>query len=203
MVPHPTAIEFGAVLTAARQQDPAAIERLVEWFYPRVEHIARKRLRLDLQVSRPWLAARFSTGDVVQEVFRCVLSDLRGFHGSDERAFVGFLAVIVRNRIVDAVRFHEAATRDARRSRALVAAEAFRAGGRGPLGEVMTAEELVRFAEVLASLPERDQLLVRARLEDDHSFPALAELLDYSSAFAARRAFYAAQATILVRLRQA
>jgi RNA polymerase sigma factor (sigma-70 family) len=202
MVPPPTASEFGAILVAARQQDAAAIERLVEWCYPRVERIARERLRLDLQVSRPWLAARFSTGDVVQEVFRSVLTDLRGFLGSDERSFVGFLAVIVRNRIVDAVRFHEATTRDARRSRALFGAEAHLASDRGPMGEVMTAEELGRFAAVLASLPVRDQLLVRARLEDDHSFPELAALLDYPSAFAARRAFYSAQARILVRLRQ-
>lgn len=202
MLPHPTASEFGVALAAARRQDPSALERLVEWFYPQVELLVRRRLRQDLQVSRPWLAARFSTRDVVQDVFRCVLTDLRGFSGADERAFVGFLAVIVRNRIVDAVRHHEATMRDARRSRSLVSAEALGADTRGPLAEVSTAEELGRFAEVLAALPLRDQLLVRARLEDDRSFPELAGLLDYSSAFAARRAFYAAQASILVRLRQ-
>jgi RNA polymerase sigma factor (sigma-70 family) len=202
MLQHPTASEFGIALAAARRQDPAALERLVEWFYPRVEHLVRKRLRLDLQVSRPWLAARFSTGDVVQDVFRCVLTDLRGFAGADERSFVGFLAVIVRNRIVDTVRFHEATMRDARRSRSLLGAEVLGAEARGPLAEISTAEELERFAAILAALPLRDQLLVRARLEEDRSFPELARLLDYSSAFAARRAFYAAQASILVQLRQ-
>ena len=86
---------------------------------------------------------------------------------------------------------------------ALLCAEALGAAGRGPCEEASTAEELVRFAEVFAALPLRDQRLVRARLEEERSFPELAGLLEYSSAFAARRAFRAAQARLVAELRRA
>lgn len=193
---------FQATLEAARQGDGTAVEELFQAFYPRVERMVHLALSRDLRRSRPWLLARFSTGDVVQEVFRGLLRDLTGFRGEGEEAFSGYLAMVVRNRLLDAVRFHEAAQRDGRRTLDAVE-ESDPAGAENePLQELATAEELERFHQVLESFEEREQLLLRGRLEQELGFQELADRLGYSSKFAARRAYYSVQALLVIRLRQ-
>lgn len=200
---HPKSTEqdpFLSLLAAARQGDAAAQDRLFRRFYPRVERMVHARLARDLRTRRPWLAARFSTGDVVQEVFRSVLADLRAFAGTNEDAFAGYLAMVVRNRIIDAVRFHEASARDGRRSREALDAVTAPPESSDAAEEVAAGEELARFHAVLAEFPEREQLLLRARLGRAESFPELAQQLGYSSPTAARRAFHAAEARLALRL---
>jgi len=107
--------DFPILLERARRSDPAALDTLARRFYPDVQRLVHHRLAADIRYGRPWISARFSTGDVVQSVFEGVLRDLGAFGGASEEAFVGYLTIVVRNRIVDAVRFHEAAQRDGRR----------------------------------------------------------------------------------------
>ncbi len=192
---------FTQTLSEARQGDAAALGRLFEQFYPSVQEMVHRALARDLRQSRPWLASRFSTGDVVQEVFRSVLKDLRGFGGTTEDAFRGYLAMIVRNRLIDAVRFHEAARRDGRRAKLCTSTMDSLTNAEGEMTNRVASEELVDdFHRVLADFEEREQLLLRARLEQEASFQALADQLGYASAGIARRAFYAAQAQLLLRL---
>jgi RNA polymerase sigma factor (sigma-70 family) len=199
-IPPSTPNKFRETLAAARRGDAAALERLFEGFYPRVQRMVHARLARDLRTTRPWLAARFSTGDIVQEVFRSVLEDLNGFEGTNDGAFAGYLAMVVRNRIVDAVRFHEAGARDGRRSRGVRDdADGERDQG-DPAQDLVSAEDLERFQAALTTFPERVQLLLRARLERTESFPTLAQRLGYGSASAARRAFSAAQARLALLL---
>jgi len=159
-------------------------------------------LSRDLRLKRPWLSARFSTGDMVQEVFRSLLRDLSGFEGRTEEAFKGYLAMVIRNRLIDAIRFHEAAQRDGRRTHtadeSLQVASAQRSPGTG----AQSVEELEAFHAVLESFPEKERLLLRGRLEQELKFTELAEQLGYPSKWAARRSFYAAQAQLAIRLRQ-
>ena len=193
---------FPRLLERAREGDAVAMEALFERFYPTVRRLVHASLSRDVRVGRPWLHSRFSTGDVVQEVFRSLLKNLASFRGRTEDAFCGYLAMVVRNRLVDAVRFHEAAQRDGRRT-----------AGEEPEGDETPAtderleddpgdEEVDLFLELLATFDEREQLLLRGRLEQDVSFRALAEQLGYSSRSAAQRRFYAAQAKIAVLMRQ-
>lgn len=193
---------FQATLAAARAGDSAAMEGLFEEFYPRVKRMVHRGLSRDLRSTRPWLTARFSTGDVVQEVFRSLLKDLRGFQGTSEDAFTGYLAMVVRNRLLDAIRFHEAAQRDGRRTRPSVEDSDAVSPHSGPETDALLADEAESFQEVLKTLPEIEQLLLRARLEQGARFPDLAEQLGYSSPSAARRAFYSAQAQLVIRLRK-
>ena len=182
--------------------DSGAIETLFRRFYPRVERMVHRDLSRDMRRDRPWLIGRFSTGDVVQEVFRKLLQNLEGFEGKTEDAFCGYLAMVVRNRLVDAIRFHEAAQRDGRRTASLPEGSDVPSGHGGPAAEAAIAESASAFQETLAQFPEREQLLLRERLERDTKFRELADRLGYPSKWAARRAFYAAQARLVILLRQ-
>jgi RNA polymerase sigma factor (sigma-70 family) len=194
----PTPFAFEETLAAARAGDLEAREALVRRVYPRVEHMVHQALARDLRLSRPWLPARFSTGDIVQDVFRSLIQDLTGFSGTNEAAFVGYLAMIVRNRLLDAIRFHEAAQRDGRRTAQVPEDEEIEGP---PELDLLPSDELEQFLAALRTFPEREQLLLRARIEEGVEFQELADRLGYSSRFAARRAFYAAQALLLIRMR--
>lgn len=194
---------FLALLARARTRDGAALEGLFTRFYERVQTDVHRRLSRDVRISRPWLKSRFSTGDVVQEVFRSVLGDLETFGGSSEDAFCGWLAIVVRNRIVDSIRFHEADCRDGRKGLSIPEDEEQLGPHEGtdPLAAAARAEQIQRLEEALAELDPKLQLLVRARAEDQASFQELAEQLGLGSESAARRAFFSAQARLALRLK--
>lgn len=191
---------FEALLRRAKSGEDDAKNELFESFYPRVQRKVHHSLDQDLRRSRPWLKARFSTGDVVQEVFRSVISDLDTFGGTTERAFAGYLSMVVRNRIIDVIRFHEAEQRDGRRKGNPLVEEQHESDEIDPAQRAVTTDEIDRLLEAMSTFPERDQLLLRARLEDMASFPELAEQLGFGSVSAVRRAFFSAQAKLALRL---
>lgn len=192
---------FLSLLEAAGRGDRAALDALTERFYPAVQSLVHHRLATDMRTRRPWLAARFSTGDVVQSVFEGVLRDLGSFAGRTEEAFVGYLATVVRNRILDAVRYHEAAQRDGRRSLAMAPEFDAEGGETDPADAAVTAERVARLTKALAALDPRVQHLLRARMDGLASFRELADQLGYGSESAARRAFFDAQAKLALDLR--
>lgn len=190
--------EFPKVLAAARQGDREALDRLIAQLYPAVRDLVHASLATDLRRKRPWLTALFSTGDVVQEVFCGVIRDLDDFHSAHEGAFVNYLATMVKNRLMDTVRFHQAMRRDVRRTTDIEGDDL--AARSDPLEVAELEDELRAYARALATFPQREQLLLRERLNGTQTFRELAELLGYSSEDAVRRAFHAAQARLLVRL---
>ncbi len=192
---------FLSALESARQGDSEALNELAARFYPAVQALVHHRLATDMRHRRPWLAARFSTGDVVQSVFEGVLRDIGTFAGRTEEAFVGYLATVVRNRILDAVRFHEAAQRDGRRMHSIT--PEFDGEGRevDPAEAAISAEGMEQLMAALAGFEPRVQHLLRARMEGLASFRELAEQLGYGSESAARRAFFDAQAKLSLELR--
>jgi RNA polymerase sigma factor (sigma-70 family) len=193
---------FQETLAAARGGDSSAMDELFKQFYPRVQRMVHQSLARDLRSNRPWLTSRFSTGDVVQEVFRSLLKDLGAFEGKTEDAFSGYLAMVVRNRLLDAIRFHEAAQRDGRRTSSSIEDSDPVSPNDGPATDAASADEVDGFQELVSTFPEREQLLLRARIEQGVKFQDLADQLGYSSKSAARRAFYSAQARLVIRLRQ-
>lgn len=192
---------FATLLENARRADPEALDALVRRFYPEVQRLVHLRLARDMRHHRPWIAARFSTGDVVQSVFEGVIRDLGAFAGKTEEAFVGYLAAVVRNRIVDAVRFHEAAQRDGRRASSITQRLELKSGELDPAEALVSEEAMGELLLALAEFEPRVQHLLRARLEGLASFRELADQLGYGSESAARRACFAAQAKLAVRLR--
>lgn len=193
---------FLSLVESARIGNREALDELARRFYPAVQSLVHHRLATDMRTRRPWLAARFSTGDVVQSVFEGVLRDIGTFAGRTEEAFIGYLATVVRNRILDAVRFHEAAQRDGRRAHAIAPEFDAEGGEADPADAAITAEGIAQLTTALAGLDSRVQHLLRARMEGLASFRELAEQLGYGSESAARRAFFDAQAKLSLDLRE-
>ncbi len=108
--------------------------------------------------------------------------------------------MVVRNRLLDAIRFHQAAQRDGRRTSTSVEDTDPSSLRNGPATNASSIEEAATFHELLAGLDEREQLLLRARLEQGTKFQDLADRLGYPSKHAARRAFYATQARLVILL---
>lgn len=191
---------FTRTLERARSGDEAALDVLARRFYPAVQDLVHHRLASDLRRGRSWLNAQFSTGDVVQTVFEEVLTDLDAFQGTSESAFVGYLAAVVQHRLVDALRFHEASRRDARRSVRIGQGFDAEGGETDPADAALDGERVERLRAALGRFAAREQHLLRARMEGLASFRELAEQLGYGSESAARRAFFDAQARLALWL---
>ncbi len=194
-------VPFTRTLERARSGDRESLDELARRFYPAVQELVHHRLDSDLRRGRSWLNAHFSTGDVVQSVFESVLPDVSAFHGTTEAAFIGYLAAVVHHRIIDALRFHEAEQRDARRSVRIEQGFDVEGGESDPVEAVMSAEELAQLKSALERFEPREQHLLRARMDDTTSFRELAEQLGYGSESAARRAFFDAQARLVLWLK--
>ena len=194
-------IPFTLTLERARAGDRESLDELAQRFYPAVQELVHHRLATDLRRGRSWLNAHFSTGDVVQSVFESVLPDVRTFHGTTEAAFIGYLAAVVHHRIIDALRFHEAEQRDVRRSVRIEQGFDVEGGESDPAEAVLSAEELAQLRAALARFEPREQHLLRARMDGLASFRELADQLGYGSESAARRAFFDAQARLVLWLK--
>ena len=191
---------FEGALDAARRGEPGAMERLFDDLYPKVQLQVHRHLVRELGNDRRWMASLFSTGDVVQEVFRNLMSDLDAIQARTEEGFVGYLATVIRNRVIDSIRFHQAARRDQRRVNTDIDDVQVASAEKTPSLQAGSKEELETFSRALESFPERSQPLLRERLERDTPFKDLAERLGFPSPDAARKAFYAAQARLLMRM---
>ena len=198
--------DFRALLARSARGEREALDSLLAAYYPTVQSMVHRALATDLRLKRPWLAAMFSTGDVVQEVFCGVVRDIDTFDGEDESAFVAYLATMVKNRLVDAIRFHEAVRRDQRRAIRLPDSEPDQDQDQDAVDPARAAaldEQVQRFLRVVNKFEPRERMLLRERLERGVAFRDLAEQLGYPSEDAARKAFYAAQAKLVWRLRSA
>jgi DNA-directed RNA polymerase specialized sigma24 family protein len=131
-----------------------------------------------------------------------VLRDLPRFQGTGEAQFVAWLTASVQNRLVDAVRFHQALQRDQRRSEP-TADDVLPGREAEPVQPLITRDVLVRYETALAGLLPRERELIDARLttaETATPFEDLATQLGYPSAAAARKAFFLAKARVLRRM---
>jgi RNA polymerase sigma-70 factor, ECF subfamily len=170
-------------------------------YYPQIRRRVHRLLERDLRRGRPWLASLLSTGDVVHEVFLGVVRDFSDFRGRTEAEFVAYLARLVRNRLIDTVRHHEASRRDQRLVERDVSnvcdTEA------SPGSQLASDEDAELLHRVLQNLSERDRSLLRGRIEDETSFGALAKQLGYASADSARQMFRRTQAKVLAMVQAA
>lgn len=194
---------FVRLIERAKEGEREALAELFERFYPRVERQVHRALTTDVRNGRPWLGARFSTADIVQDTFHGVLRDIGTFMGVTEAAFAGYLTMVVRNRIIDSVRHHEADRRDGRRGEPSLHPDEHGSDANDPSERAALSDEYDAYQRALKTLPEREQLLVRARLEGVATLEELTESLGFSSVSTTRRVFLAAKARISVLLERA
>jgi RNA polymerase sigma factor (sigma-70 family) len=194
--------EFPIILAAARRGDREALDSLCSVHYPTVERIAHRELRAELGPNAGNMVALFSTGDVVQDVFRKVLASLSGFLGATEGEFVNYIATAVRSRLLDLVRFHHAVRRDRRRTTHEDGALSQKLGTDHPVRNLCAEEQVRIYFSILDDFEGRERVLLVRRLDGEAPFESLAEELQFPSADAARKAFYKLHARLLVRLQQ-
>lgn len=193
--------EVEALLRRARAGEREALDELCRRFYPDVQRRVHSALDRDVRRGRPWLAALFSTSDILHDVLLGVLRDMGVFRGNSRAEFVIYLSRLTRNRILDAIRYHEAARRDGRRTER---ADAFEkeCESDSPDDLLIRREQVEHAYTVLESFPERDRALLRGRIEDGEDYRTLAEELGYASADAARKAFHYVRARLVLRMRK-
>jgi RNA polymerase sigma factor (sigma-70 family) len=186
--------------------DAEARAELIRTFYPRVREMVHRELDRDFRQKHRWILPLFSTGDIVQEVFESVVTGLDRFEVEGEDAFVRFVSTLVKHRLVDAIRHHEAARRDARRRQedelGVPAAVGVAAKDPTPSLAASLGEQLRAFREALDTFPERQRALLELRLVEEQPWATVAEQLGYPSPDAARKAFHETQARLLLRLRR-
>lgn len=196
-------VDLNSLLAAARQGDPVAIGDLVGRFQPQVAALVHRQLQTRLRPQQHALLRLLSTGDIVQEVFLEVLRGLDRWEGDHEQAFATMLATLVEHRIVDQIRRSQADRRDVRKlADSGPATAGVATGQQGPATLASSQEQLEIYRRVLGSFPERERALLGLRLEEGLEFAELAARLAYPSADAARKAYHAVEARLLLRLRQ-
>ena len=191
-------------LQRAARGDRAATDALLAETYPTVQRLVHAQLARDYRPGNRWIAALFSTGDIVQDVFLGVIQGLGDFAGSDDDEFRAWLATQVRNRIVDRVRFHRAQRRDVGRELAPDASDApvFAARDATPSRHALLDERARLFEQALAGMTEREKQLWELRYEQDLGFAEVAASMGYADAESARSVFRALRAKLIVRLRR-
>ncbi len=192
-------------IVAAAAGDRDAQEQIVVRCLPAVRALVHHELQQDFRQRHRWILPLFSTQDVVHEVLTAVVQELADTQFAGPEPFCAYLGTLVRHRLLDAVRFHEAARRDGRRQvgeptagMAEVAADRREAG---PTLAASLGERAGLVRDALGELPERQRRLLELRLLEDATYPQIREALGYASDETARQACLDAQAKLLVKLR--
>ncbi len=185
--------------------DAGAQAELVAEFYPRVRSIVHQQLEQDFRRRHRWILPLFSTRDIVQEVFTDIIAKLDTAEFDDDAAFVSYLSTMVRNRLLNAVRYHQADKRDHRRRSEQAESDlggACESGAeQSPVLAADLAEQALALQAVMETMPQRHRTLIELRVVDDEAFGVIATKLGYASAETARQAFWDAKARLLVKLR--
>ena len=198
-------MRFQVLLQRARAGSQPAMNELLERFYPRVCDVVHRKLERVRRKTLRRLLATYSTGDVVQEIFIKVVTGLDRFSGDDEETLVNYLGTLVRNTLTDRLRYFAADRRDPRRvvdtlAERRHALASVASGDSSPSGRVSASEQVGLYRDVLLGFPERERRLLQMRIEAAAPFASLARELSYPSEDAARKAYNAARARLLVRL---
>lgn len=194
-----------AAICRAADGDEAAREAVARACEPHVKRLVHRDLERDFRRRHRWILPLFSTQDVVSDVLAGVLESLEDTSFEAPEKFYAYLGTLVRHRLLDAVRFHEAGRRDQRRNAAnptVGLSERLPSGREDtPTMAAALSERAQLVHEAMEQMPERHRRLLQLRLMEGATFAEVKDALGYSSDETARQAFHAAQARLLVKLR--
>ena len=161
------------LLTRIQDGDRAARDRLITRYLPRLRRVAQGRVPQSLR-------SVIDTDDLVQITMIRALEKVATFKKQHDGAFLGYLRMILLNRIRDEVR------RATRHQAALQVDGLVPSAGRTPLEDAIGAEALEIYEGALATLPSAHADAVAMRIELECSYAEIAEALEITSAGAAR-----------------
>lgn len=175
----------------AQAGDRAALNELLQRYYPRVLEIVRLRMGNRLR-------QRLESGDILQQVFEAALSTFDAFEQRTENALIHWLGTIVQQRIASAAEHEGAKKRSLDREVAIDKLRSATAPESSaplfdpkvdtlvPLDKIIRSEKQVVVKECIAALPERYRELILLRNYEGLSFPVIAKLTGRGSEGAAR-----------------
>lgn len=157
--------------------DSQALGALLEQYRDMLRGTAQEELSARMQV-------RVDASDVVQATFLDAYRDLENFRGTDIAQFLAWLKQILRNNILQSVEIHKLTQKrsinreqpldgstDSRRARR----ESLAADQSTPSQRAQREEDAQHLLQVLATLPEAQQLAARMRFLDGLSLQEIAE----------------------------
>lgn len=166
--------ETTAVLIAkARAGDTPAGQRLLARLLPALRRWARHRFPARLRDAR-------DTDDLVQDVLLRAFRRIDSFENRGEGAFLAYLRQILLNAVKDEAR------RADRAPRALPLDDNLPDSAPSAVERAIGADQLRRFEDALATLPEEQQQAVILRVEFGYTHAQIAEALGKPSMDAAR-----------------
>lgn len=163
------------LLERARGGDPAALNRLLQRYLPRLTRWASGRLPRSAR-------GMADTDDLVQDTILRSITRLHGFEPRHEGAFNGYLRTAVLNRIRDELR------RQRRQPVPSTLDSAMAGDDTSPLEHAIGRETFAKYERALDRLEADDRELIIARIELGCSYAEIAEATGRPSADAVRMA---------------
>lgn len=164
------------LLARARAGDEEALDALCARLRPRLKRWATGRLPA-------WARDVADTDDLLQDTMMSAVRNLQDFQPQHETALGVYVRQAFLNRLRDEVR--RAARRPGHAE--LDAVAELPSGGRSPLSQLVTREDLTRYEAALARLSPMDREAIIGRLELHYSFQELADSWGKPTADAARK----------------
>lgn len=170
--------EFQTLIEEALQGNQDAIGQLLDRHRPYLKILTQRAVDGRLQ-------SRIGDSDLVQQTCLSAIKNFEKFDGKDVAQFVAWLRTIHERNIQDTIRKHLGADkRSIVKERSPAAGEIdqglFHLKTLSPSQRVMQAEEAVRLAEVMSSLPEDQREAVRLRHLEGWSLVELEKHFDRS-----------------------
>lgn len=170
--------EYQTLIEDAMQGSQDAIGQLLDRHRPYLKMLTQRAVEGRLQ-------SRIGDSDLVQQTCLSALRNFAKFDGKDVAQFVAWLRKIHERNIQDTIRKHlGAGKRSIDKERSPEAGEIdqglFQLKTLSPSQRVMQAEEAVRLAEVMSSLPEDQREAVRLRHLEGWSLAELEKHFDRS-----------------------
>ncbi|WP_417389119.1 sigma-70 family RNA polymerase sigma factor [Gimesia sp.] len=169
--------DYQQLLNDSLKGNQDAIGQLLDRHRPYLKLIAQRALEGQLQ-------ARVDDSDIVQQTCLSALRNFEQFDGKEEAQFIAWIQKIHERNIQDTIRKHLGAEKRTIVNEVAAAGEnlqgLFHLDTLSPSQRVMQAEDAVRLAEVLASIPEDQREAVRLRHLEGWSLADLQKHFDRS-----------------------
>lgn len=163
---------FTESLAEARAGNSSELNELLELARPALRQ--RANGYLGKKTSR-----RADSSDLVQETMTQAFSSFRYFRGTTETEWHAWLRSVMRIRAAKIWRFHHTGKRDVNQECGMPAGSAD-AGSSGPFSQLIQMERFERLFAALEQLPSPMQDVIRRRIFEQESLPAIARSIGRS-----------------------
>ncbi len=186
----------------AKSGDRAAMDTLMDRYYPRLQRIVRVRIGARLR-------RQIETSDILADAFRKAIDIFDRFEMRDEGSLLRWLGQIAERQIHDAADHFDAKKRDPARERPLAAHDSHRAAAEPPDSTALRPEAVadlheaqLRIEVALDRLPVHYREVILARDFEGLQWDDVAKATGRPSADAARMLYSKAIAELTVLLQQ-